>query len=474
MRPLNRPMFKMGGAIKEGIMDGIREPKADGGNIGGGVIAGQNVGKGRTGFFNPLTVGANILNYGSRFARPVFQSAKNIFGQNVKIPFTPVARQQITTGGKKPGVMLGGFQRTGPTTTRTEFVPSGIGRFFQRDPLVQAARKQDPGKIGSFLKNYIAPAVDPRRGPTGLLGFSYAAPVAVDIAKSVPDRLVSILPDYVEDPLRDLIGFERAGTKSKDPKVAASGGVGQVKPPGTADTKGVDENQQGGTAASNKFNDDGTEKSSSVERLLKAVRERSRVDATGDALIAAGERIRTGGIDSDTVGDVIKSTSQAFDKDSDLRQRLDLAQIESELKKEQIKAQSIATNKIIQGAKMAGIPVSTAARREFGLPTTLLEYKMIVDKANPGSSSTAQGTETAARTYVKDILGDSVVYQGIIGDVKKQNALFKKDEFKTDPLGTISEVIQGLPNGPGGSGVYVLGTSVYLYDANTKTATALD
>ena len=99
---------------------------------------------------------------------------------------------------------------------------------------------------------------------------------------------------------------------------------------------------------------------------------------------------------------------------------------------------------------------------------------MIVDKANPGSSSTAQGTETAARTYVKDILGDSVVYQGIIGDVKKQNALFKKDEFKTDPLGTIAEVIQGLPNGPGGSGVYVLGTSVYLYNADTKTATALD
>ena len=28
MKPLNRPMFKMGGLIKEGIMDGIKEPKA--------------------------------------------------------------------------------------------------------------------------------------------------------------------------------------------------------------------------------------------------------------------------------------------------------------------------------------------------------------------------------------------------------------------------------------------------------------
>ena len=28
MRPLNRPMFKMGGPVKEGIMDGIKEPQA--------------------------------------------------------------------------------------------------------------------------------------------------------------------------------------------------------------------------------------------------------------------------------------------------------------------------------------------------------------------------------------------------------------------------------------------------------------
>ena len=32
MRPLNRPMFKMGGPVKEGIMDGIRS------NIGGGIL----------------------------------------------------------------------------------------------------------------------------------------------------------------------------------------------------------------------------------------------------------------------------------------------------------------------------------------------------------------------------------------------------------------------------------------------------
>jgi len=34
MRPLNRPMFRYGGPIKEGIMSGIREPHAGGGRIG--------------------------------------------------------------------------------------------------------------------------------------------------------------------------------------------------------------------------------------------------------------------------------------------------------------------------------------------------------------------------------------------------------------------------------------------------------
>ena len=33
MKPLNRPMFKMGGPIKEGLMDGIREPKKKGGML---------------------------------------------------------------------------------------------------------------------------------------------------------------------------------------------------------------------------------------------------------------------------------------------------------------------------------------------------------------------------------------------------------------------------------------------------------
>ena len=34
MRTLNRPMFRYGGPIKEGVMHGIREPRRNGGSMG--------------------------------------------------------------------------------------------------------------------------------------------------------------------------------------------------------------------------------------------------------------------------------------------------------------------------------------------------------------------------------------------------------------------------------------------------------
>ena len=53
MKTLNRPMFRYGGPIKEGIMNGIREPKQNGGTIAGGNQIGMPMGN-RTGFADPV------------------------------------------------------------------------------------------------------------------------------------------------------------------------------------------------------------------------------------------------------------------------------------------------------------------------------------------------------------------------------------------------------------------------------------
>ena len=51
MRPLNRPMFKMGGPIKEGIMQGMKEPQAI--NTVGSPLAPTDA-SGRQGYALPL------------------------------------------------------------------------------------------------------------------------------------------------------------------------------------------------------------------------------------------------------------------------------------------------------------------------------------------------------------------------------------------------------------------------------------
>ena len=96
MRTLNRPMFRYGGPIKEGIMNGIREPKQNGGTIAGGNQMGMPMGN-RTGFADPVSavkpgylsrLGTSLMNFYSplKKAKPI---QKIINKMNItKIPKT--------------------------------------------------------------------------------------------------------------------------------------------------------------------------------------------------------------------------------------------------------------------------------------------------------------------------------------------------------------------------------------------------
>ena len=57
MRPLNRPMFRYGGPIKEGIMDGMKEKQAI--NTVGSPLAPKDE-TGRGGYAIPLLAGAGM------------------------------------------------------------------------------------------------------------------------------------------------------------------------------------------------------------------------------------------------------------------------------------------------------------------------------------------------------------------------------------------------------------------------------
>ena len=85
MRTLNRPMFRYGGPIKEGVMNGIREPKRNGGSMTQRVQP-SNDGS-RPGYAGPaaIPIGMGLMaagRAGLRFLPRIVQGAKRIFGKN--------------------------------------------------------------------------------------------------------------------------------------------------------------------------------------------------------------------------------------------------------------------------------------------------------------------------------------------------------------------------------------------------------
>ena len=132
MRTLNRPMFRYGGPIKEGVMSGIREPKKNGGSMNepqaintvGSPLAPQGS-DGRQQYALPL-LAPIAMAAGRALARP--------FGKFVakRIPqFFAGPNKQYGTGKK---IFEAGFKKKAPTVV---FEPNKLGLAFKNDPLAK-------------------------------------------------------------------------------------------------------------------------------------------------------------------------------------------------------------------------------------------------------------------------------------------------------------------------------------------------
>ena len=168
MRPLNRPMFKYGGPIKEGIMDGMREPKKDGKIVGGKqspLLAGAHPLKdaeGREHHFLPaLYAGGLAALNAARIAGPAL------------VRGFKAARAFGATPGK-----LGFFGRAKDLAR----INKGIG-------LPMASRPESIGfRIGSFAKqNPILALSSPSLATSAITG---GGPLAIEAAKGVANFLV--------------------------------------------------------------------------------------------------------------------------------------------------------------------------------------------------------------------------------------------------------------------------------------------
>ena len=414
MKPLNRPMFKMGGPVKEGIMDGIKEPQA---TFGVGNNANRDPRTGREKHAVFLAAGIPAALTAARVAIP---AALRAFGPAAVRGFQAARTFQ-------PG-KLGVLGRTKDIFS----VRGGLSA-----PMAGSRAEGLGFRVGSFARqNPFLTLSTPSLATTAVTA---GGPAALGAGKAIANFLV---PGERFDPFKP----------EKPEEIVKKSNVGQVGKKGT-DTKV----EKTGTDA-NQFDDDGTKKSTSVDRLLKGVVTRARRDAAADTAIKFGQQLRTGEASIKDPSSVIDVASQEFDKVSDLQSKVDLARIENELKKQQIKEQALATDKYIRASAATGKPVDFVARKTLGIPTSISETTAIFEKAQPGVTKTNEGTQIVAKEWADT---EGINFQGSLGgddDLKKAN---KIDEFKLNPESFILEKIEELD---GNDGLYVFGTNVFEYN----------
>ena len=127
MRPLNRPMFRYGGPIKQGIMSGIREPKRGGGSMGN--LVGSPLYPKTKGREHHAAVAAIpwLIQAGRFLARPLVK-----YGQNVlkRAPTVGKGGEKLLTA---PG-QSAKFTPLQQVWDPNKAVPTGLGKYLMRSP----------------------------------------------------------------------------------------------------------------------------------------------------------------------------------------------------------------------------------------------------------------------------------------------------------------------------------------------------
>ena len=408
MKPLNRPMFRYGGPIKEGVMSGIREPKKDGGpmnepqaiNTVGSPLAPQGS-DGRQQYAFPLLYGlgmaaARVLPAAyrgykaSRYLNPKAVTT----GQKIKNFFIPRGSQSLESGGSKYaaktkageglGYKIGSFARTNPVST-----------FGIASAVPQAG-------YGAY-----------KLGKAGIKG-------APDLAKNYIDM---VLPgEQFREPPPNITGKNNIQDTNRDDRKKIVSG---------------DASKKGGGAEM------------SAEELRKKNVERYRdimdikgmnKDAAYNSLIAASQAINQSG---DFKGDIksgklinqiIQATSKQFDKPKQTKDAIDTLILKGEIEKD-IKASDPSN------AQLNALRVMQGKKLQRELNPSFDTLKAGYAKDNKGQS----GIELAAGAYSQN---NDQIFRGPLitkSDFKEILSNLKKDPTTkdADEVSIISTWTQG-------------------------------
>ena len=410
MKPLNRPMFRYGGPIKEGVMSGIREPKKDGGPTGTGLVGDQRYPKtdGREHhafFIPPLVAAANVA------ARVLPAAYRGYKASRYLNPNAATTGQKVMNFFKPRKSLSAPMAKTG----------EGLGF-----------------KIGSFA----------RTNPVSTFGIASAVPQAGYGAYKLGKAGIKGAPDLA----KNYIDMVLPGEQFREPSPNITG-KNNIQDTNRDDRKKII------TSDASKQDPSLSTKSAEELRKDRVQRYRDIMDIKGmnktaayNSLIAASQLINQEGDfkgsikDGSLISKLIGATSKAFDKPSQTKDAIDTLILKGEIEKD-IKA-SDPSAEILN--RLREVDIKTKQR---ALNPSFDTLKASFAKENKGQS----GIDLAAGAYSQNTgetfrgpLISKADFKDILSNLKKDPATQDADEvsiIKTWTQGQLDSSQKNIPDG---------------------------
>lgn len=400
MKPLNRPMFKYGGPIKEGIMKGMK----DGGSLSPQFNTGL-VGDERY----PKTGGRE---HHFAFLAPL---AFNV-ARTALMPLGRLAMQKALRSGLIRGTgntVRGGLGKFRPETAadmtnKLSFAPNKVGKYFMASP----EAKFLTGAGGKASKFVAGAAKGLAKSP---LGIALTAGTMTDILPGGkpfgPDKL---LPNILGQRF-DEQGNKIPGTGIFNPDTVAEGegeGLKRVEELGAGEKK-VD------PKVLKKLNEDRIDRTKKRYYEIMGL-DKMKKEAVYDSLINASQIISQeggdlkGSIKSGSLqNQIINAISKNLDKSADIKRQVDAAILKGEITKDIASADT--TDKRLKEARIKALD---RAEKQSGASGVIAQ---IIAK-----DGTISGSQTGAVLRADGIDYDTVLQDKLFTDFQKDNPT--KDE----------------------------------------------
>ena len=416
MKPLNRPMFKYGGPIKEGIMSGMKD------NTGTGLVGDKRYPKtdGRSHHVAVLPfLGMNALRTGAmRMAPRAIQSIKNLFGRNV-----PQGVGTTTIGGKTVQTVGSG---------KNIFQPNLAGRIIMQDPTVRTA--------GAIIKGVTSPAVKGPVASAARLVFSPTG-VATGLYYANGKFFNKDTNEEVPPPNEEVVLGGRVGTSG----APGGGDPDMFLTPRTKEDPKKTKSEEN-EALKQKYY-----KIMGLDKMKK--------DAVYDSLIDASRIVSEeggdlkGSIKSGTLQNkIIQAISGQLDKSAALKKQIDAAILKGEITKDIKQSDPAEKNK----AKLVEKQIELADQKLSG--GTLIEN--IRAGAKDLGNTTSNVYNAIITTYKTE--------PEVLADTTEAAEFRKKDNYTTD-ADLVQKIVAADPKK--GAGIYIVDKTAVYIDENGNAST---